>query len=502
MIKFPGAIPFKSLFSVWLEKPARRAILLAGVVILIFLTLMAAMPINVTGPFDARTYEPVRDVRLDYSPAGAVFEPVTALAHIITESPDIRTACYSLLFWVLGLSVCIAVVRQLKGNQWRVSRRIITVSVAAAVRIIFWLVLYGTFAVLVRIPNWHAIARDPDIVLVELQTHTFGSSDGLISARDNLRWHGRRGCSVVAVTEHLSPKGSLEAATLAESDESLPAVLPGVEINPGDSGYLVAIAAKEQFLQHPFDSSKKPFISSFHQTYEGIVLSLKAHLKVEMVEQLADAGIDGFEVANDGHPDTSANMLKEVLAVADSHRLPLIAWSDWHGIGGILRTWTAIRIPNAADLSRQQRATAVLETLRRHDCSKITPLVIGRFGQVSLARAIFSPFTETVRYAFSLSPARVLAWWIWAVLLFLVSMVLLHLGIRPVKMILAVVLITFGIAILINSARLIIAYISGQAAFFFPMQVGLEASALALAAITFGVVDAFFAVRRRQVKPV
>jgi hypothetical protein len=487
--------------DVWLEKPARSAVLLAGIFILIFLTIMTAIPINVTGPFDARTFEPAEGVRLEYSPAGAALEPVTAPGQIMAMAPNGRAAIISVSIWFLILAGCIAAVGRLPGNHWRVNRRVIAGTLAAIVSGLFVLVLYGTFTVLVRIPNWRAVVQDTDIVLAELQTHTFGSHDGLISARDCLRWHGQRGCSVVAVTEHNFPEESLKAAALAENDESLPAVLPGVEIHiDNELGYVVAIGPREAFLRNTFDRQRIPFMPYFHQTYEGVVLALEYSINTGMVEQLCDAGMDGFSVASDGHPNASIIHRKEVLAVAEAHHLPVVAWSDWHGISGILRTWTAIRVPNAAELSRQQRASAVLDALRRHDWSNITPLTVGRIGRVTPARVIFAPFTESVRYALGLSPARLLAWWIWAVVLFLLVTVLLHLGIRPGKTIRGAAQAAMGIAVLISCFRFFIAYALGQTTHFFPVYIGLMALPLGIAGVLLGVIDIRFAAIRRQIK--
>jgi hypothetical protein len=466
---------------------------------LIFLTVMTVIPVNVTGPFNALTNKPVQGIRLEYSPLGAVLEPLTALAQIIILAPYMPAAIISILIWFLAIIAYITTTKRLKQNQGRFNRKILIACLAAVSSALFVMVLYGTFTAMVRIPNWRAVVDDPDIVLAELQTHTFGSHDGLISARDNLRWHGQRGCSVVAVTEHDFPEGSLKAAALAESDESLPAVLPGVELGFENLYYAVFISTKEQFLQNKFDSRQKPFVTWFRKTYNGVALVLEYTVRPEMVEKVADTGIDGFDVASDGHPSTSVKLRKAILNAADNHHLPLVAWTDWHGIGGILRTWTAFRIPGAAMLSRQQRATAVLDALRRHDCSNITPLTIGRIGHITPARAILAPFIESGRYALSLSPARLLAWWIWAGVLFLFVTVLMYLKINPWKMLLGILQTAMGIAILVSSARLFIAYAGGEATYFFPVYIGLLASAPAVAAVLFGVFDIYFAITRRQI---
>lgn len=465
---------------------------------LILLTVTTAITVNLTGPFDARTYKPVPGIRLEYSPAGAIWEPLTAPAQIAVLAPYMPAAIISISIWFLTIIVCITAVRCLNKNQRRFNRKFFIACLTAVSSAVFVLVLYGTFIAMVRIPNWRAVVEDPNIVLAELQTHTFGSHDGLISARDNLRWHGQRGCSVVAVTEHDSPAGSLKAAAVSEGDESLPAVLPGVEIGFDKFDYTVSIASKEAFLKTDFNNRQRPFVDWFHQTYQGVVLVLECSVRAERVEQVVDSGIDGFDVANDGHPSASLKLRKAILNAANNHRLPIVAWTDWHGIGGILRTWTAFQIPGASALSRQQRAAAVLDALRTHDCANITPVVIGRIGRETPARIILAPFIESARYALSLSAARLVSWWVWAIVIFIFITVLLNLKINPWKTLLGILQIGMSSAILVGSAKLFIAYVTGQASYFFPVYIGLLASAIAVAAILFGVVDIYLAVIRRQ----
>jgi hypothetical protein len=492
------AITFiKSLISVWLERPARWTILLIGVAILLILTVSAFIPINVIGPFDARTYEPVKGVRVEFSPAGAAVEPVTALAHVITEAPDIRAAAISISLWILGLAGCTVAMVKLYKNRWKANRQVIISGLSAMGIGLFVLAVYGFFSILVRIPNWRAISDDPNIVLAELHTHTYSSHDGLISAWGSLRWHAQRGNDVVAVIRHYSPKGRADAAalTMAASDNSLPAILFGVERKLKYLGYIIALDTKEHPEITPVNST---FISRFHQNCQGVVLASMSKLKPGMAENFVKCGIDGFDVACDGHPTISSALHKEVLAAADANQLPMVAWTDWHGIGCILRTWTAIRVHNAAALSREQRAEAVLNVLRRHERANIIPIVIGQMHAVSPVPVIFAPFIEGLRYALSLSPMRVLAWWVWGIALFLAATGLMHLGIHPARLILAAALMIMGTAVIIEGARLIIAHFSGHAPYFFPFQTGLESLAIGITAVISGIISGFYAVIRRQ----
>lgn len=489
--------------ALWLITPARRIVLWFLISVPIFLTIAIVLPVNIVGPFNAETYGLVNDVRIGYSPMGAAVEPVTALAQIISGAPDIGVAAISISIWIIGIAACVTIVRRLRENHWQPNFRVAAAGLKTMLFAAFVLIVYGVFSLLVRIPNWRLTTQNPDIVVAELHTHTFDSHDGLISARDNLRWQAQRGCSVVGIVEHHSAKGSLYAATVAETDLSLPAVLPGVEVGTADFGYITAYAIDGQMAKCVDVKHWNSFIPRFHQNCQGVMLSMTApNLTLKRLKKITDLGIDGFEIANQGHP-SSPTIRKAVLAVADNHHLPLIAVTDWHGFGGILRAWTVFRIPHADSLSRTERVSAVFETLRRHDRADVTPVVIGRMGKMSSIEIIFAPFVEVMRYALALSPLRVLAWWFWDVALFLIVSGLFYLGIHPGRMISAAALILMGIAVSVEALRLIIAYINGQAAYVFPFLTGVETLGVGIAAIICGlnISRHSFSWRRHRMKP-
>ncbi|MBN1787675.1 MAG: PHP domain-containing protein [Sedimentisphaerales bacterium] len=490
-----------TIWSIWLHKPNRRLALILASAVLIFLTLTAALPIDVVGPFDARTHEPVDSVLVKFSPAGAILEPITALSHIIAGAPDMLVAFISIPIWIICIIACTITIIQLYRNHWRLNW---PTALRISLGIDFWLLflaLYAMFALLVHIPNFQAVPQDANIVLAELQTHTFGSHDALISARDCLRWHGRRGCSVVAVTDHELLDGGLESASLAESDNSLPAVIPGVEIGFSKLGHVIALAPKEQLAQLPLaERNHRPFPPWFHQHCpQGAALALSYSLNSKKIERFVNMEIDGFSIANDGHPGFPHSLQKEILNTTNKHNLSLVVWTDWHGYTAILRTWTAFHIPDANSLSRNQRAAAVLDILRRRDQSSITPIAIGQMKQVSLARAVFAPFVETVIYALSLSPSRLLAWWVWGIALFVISTWLLYIGIHPGQFIIAVTLTLMGTAVWLKGLKLIIAHISGQAPYSYPLYFGSTALAIGIASVITAIL--IFLLIFRQIRP-
>jgi hypothetical protein len=92
-----------------------------------------------------------------------------------------------------------------------------------------------------------------------------------------------------------------------------------------------------------------------------------------------------------------------------------------------------------------------------------------------------------------------ISWWIWAGAMFLFVTALMYLKINPWKALLGALQAAMGIAILVSCGWLFIAYVTGETTYFFPVYIGLIASAVGIAAVLFGAFDIYVAVTRRQI---
>ncbi len=458
--------------------------LVAAFAALVLLTILAALPFAPEGPFDARTYERAEGVRLEFPAWGALIEPLAAVGHAVAGAPDLRVAGFSTLAWAFFLGGAVTLVLGLRRRSAAVGLR--ALGGAAAAGGVF--LLYVGFVMLLPMSGWRLVADDPELVLADLHTHTFRSHDGVASARENLERHRAWGCDVVALTEHGDeqspvPRSSIEAARLALEDDSLPGVIPGVEFRDSEGRFLLRLG--------PFPPGG--------ELAPRVVLALAWRLDEGDVRRLAAFDIDGFEIANSGHPDVPEDVRRAILEEAEERGLVLVASSDYHGWGGFSRTWTAVRVPGVSRASAG-KAAAVLAALKGRRAKDVLPVVAGYLGPPSAARAVFAPFVEAVRYAMELSPLRVVMWWVWAGIICAAAGGLRRVGLRPGRCLLSLVLLVLGGGLVYEGAQLLGAWAAGATSTGHPARVGAYGMGLGIAALLVAIALLALELRRRAAR--
>lgn len=428
-------------------KKLRRA---AGILTfgLMALTIVACVPFAPQGPFDARTYTRLSGVRLEQHHWTALIEPLFAPLKIIAGAPDFWIAAVSVLAWTLLTAVVLGLfaARRIdgRGPQRGYAARpayagsgghiaalapVLRALRNALVTIATVTLLIVLFAI-ARIPGWRLVVRNPNLIVADLHSHTILSHDGLASLRTNVRWHQSSGYTMEAITEHDHLVDHRITWLSPSALEKMPALMSGVEDHTGRRAVCVALCPNPgtpigRSVRHTAWFAKK-----IHSAGGAVFVVTLANLTPRDITRLADDGVDGFEIANEGHPGLPPRLARQVLAVSRSRGLVLLADSDYHGWSGMARTWNLIQAQGASTLSRAQRVRVVLRKLRDHDSAAFTPVVAGYMGAPSMARVIFSPFVETARYAMELSLIRVISWWVWAWGVFGVCVLLDRRGLR------------------------------------------------------------------------
>ncbi|MDH3354139.1 MAG: hypothetical protein OEL79_02855 [Chromatiales bacterium] len=367
------------------------------------------------GPFDARTGESVEGLTLSMPLETQIIEPLMSLSHLIFGAPNFRTALLSMGCWIFA-AVLITAIKKSRGRKW--FRRYFG-SLLISVVAVWLLLLYTLFMMVHHIPGWTLESEDQSSAIVDFQSHTESSPDGIVSILRNLEWHKAVGFDIAAITEHWRINTKLDDL-LQDNSSTLPAIIIGVEVDNQYHNYLLGLGLNPQ-KQIPISRGRdtREFVNIIHNTHQGAVVAMTYDLDKDHVDKLVAAGVDAIEVVNSGHPYVYADTRRKVLDVSQKYGLPLVGSTDWHGWTGFTRVWTLFQHKDLPSVSRKDRGRFVVNELRNKNRDAFTPIISGAVGGDSLTREIFTPFYEWVRYGMELSSQRLLFWWIWSAIFML-----------------------------------------------------------------------------------
>jgi predicted metal-dependent phosphoesterase TrpH len=202
---------------------------------------------------------------------------------------------------------------------------------------------------------------------LDLHNHTAFSSDGVMSPAKLLRTARRHGLGCVAVTDHNSVEGALQALALAEADPTLPCVIPGIEISAAE-GDVIGLYVTEAiprglpaletiarihaqggvvYLPHPFDVVRRGAIAA--RVREEVAEA------ADMIEVLNGKSLSPWSVRNSDR-------------LARRHGKPRAAGSDAHGSTEVGRAYVMVeRLPTREDLVELVAAGAPRSGLHWHE---------------------------------------------------------------------------------------------------------------------------------------
>jgi hypothetical protein len=478
----------------------KQAVLLA--VVLGVITILSCLPYTPQGPFDARDYSRIASMKVEQHPWVELIEPLAAPFHVISGAPDFRVAGVCTLIWVFLGAGAWGMFAESRSRRRTTRARIVLSGIRRAFVATITLTLVVFFFVAARIPGWRLVVDNPDLIVADLHSHTVKSHDGLVSMETNLKWHEACGDSLVGLTEHDQLFAHEASIPAGSSLDLLPAVISGLEAHTGPQSMMALGLCGDPGaeLQEPGAEALKDgtlwFSKQIHERCAGVVIVVTLNtLKTGDIARMVDAGVDGFEIVNSGHPNLRADLRRELLDASRLRGVVLVASSDWHGWGGMARTWTAVRAPGASAFSRAQRADCVMGKLREHDAADVIPVVAGFMGEPSLMRAILAPFAETVRYAQELSPARVVSWWVWVTALFFFWALLDRIGAPPGRVLPALLTGAAGLGLIVSGVCLIG---QGPASMPFHVRVGLIAVSTGAVALAAALVDGLLIARKNR----
>jgi hypothetical protein len=468
-----------------------RVLAFAWLILITFLS--AASSFKGVVPLDARTGLQITDVdaTFEQSFVASALEPFTSLANVVVGAPDYRSAAISVGSW---LFICTLVVSfwmsGLKKDKQPLQARALKGLLAAVMSILIF-ALYGLFTIMFPLPSRSLVVRDPSVIVADLHSHTFLSGDGIASSSQSLAYHRARGYNVVAFTEHYSDVWRSTNFVSSQDEHQQLELIHGVEVSIRDFGeekiFIVALGIQPKatipFQLHykngaTADEAIRQLVDFIHNVEHGAVVVVSYQLHPKDIERLAKIGVDGFEVANFGHPRMTEDVRDALLKIQESYRLALLADSDWHGWGGFAKTWTLVKTTNLTG----RRSDHIINALRDRDPERVIPVVSQMMGNPSILRNVFAPFIEIIRYCGEMSPLQLLSWWIWTTICIGIGSLLRRADLYPARCFMAGVLLVLGSGLLFRGLGLMTAWYAGTP-FPFPGRIGVVCSSIGIASL-------------------
>lgn len=260
--------------------------------------------------------------------------------------------------------------------------RIVREAVCAAAALAALLAFYAAAALVPR--PMAAIRLDsPGLFAVDFHSHTHYSHDGwspFTTAR-NRAWHEAGGFNAAYITDHY---------TWAGVDEALPAnprragdgtvLLSGMEVRLrnrhtnilGDRRrYLFALDS----TWHHLDTDSVAASQERGEVPPTMLYTIPGPLdQIVPFGPGTPAGVIGVELS-DGAPrglEQIKSERGEIIALADSMDLAVVAGTNHHGWGRTVAAWSVMRLPGWRDMSPDQLGRAIEETLHRERRRAVT----------------------------------------------------------------------------------------------------------------------------------
>ncbi len=224
---------------------------------------------------------------------------------------------------------------------------------------------------------------DPDLLAVDFHSHTNHSHDGweAFTAARNRAWHEAGGFDAAYVTDHYTWEGvddALPANPARAGDRTV--LLSGAELRLRDH-HTNVLGDRSRYvfaLDDTWHHLNGDSLSAAHQRGgrpPAMLYTIPGRLDgIVAFSQEFPAGVVGVEL-NDGAPrglEQSREQRGEILALADSLNLAVVAGANLHGWGRTVAAWSVMRLPGWQGMTPDALGAAVEVALHRDRRDAVT----------------------------------------------------------------------------------------------------------------------------------
>lgn len=249
----------------------------------------------------------------------------------------------------------------------------------------FLIAVLAFYAAAVFLPRPMVAVRldDPDLLTVDFHSHTNHSHDGWarFTAARNRAWHEGGGFDAAYITDHYTWAGVDDAAPAnpARAGERT-VMLPGMEVRLRNR-HINLLGDRDRYVfaldstWHHLDPDS--IAAARERGAPPVTMLYTIPGRLDQVVPLgpgSPAGVVGVELS-DGAPRGLEQVRAEraqILAIADSMDLAVVAGSNLHGWGRTVAAWSLMRLPGWRDMSPDELGSAIEEVLHRERRRAVT----------------------------------------------------------------------------------------------------------------------------------
>jgi len=359
---------------------------------------------------DAVSQLPAQGFDLRISWWRVLFEPLVGPLIFLLRSTKPISLYGALFIWLLVLAL---------AGGWKKHASVI-VNLKRWLR--SWPLYFGCavalflLAVFAPLPGETIVNQRPEVILVNLHSHSHYSHDGIISPKGQLAWHRRQGFDAFFLTEHNHFTKTLEIVEQQRSGRlpEHPQIMAGMEYS--GSNHILLLGLHRVF--NAKDYPDKAAIDSAHSQGGAAIVAhwFTPARNTRPLSFYADAGADGFEIVNKSegafHPGSKA---QPVIDFCRRQGLIMTADCDYHGYGNVCQSWTGLTLPGWRTLNAEQRQRAILDILRKRQQDKITVLALND-RPTGLFPVWLRPMQFFFHYAATLNLIQITSWFFWMAL--------------------------------------------------------------------------------------
>jgi hypothetical protein len=296
---------------------------------------------------------------------------------------------------------------------------------------------YATFALLalaaflgwgywVRRPIPRLVATDPDLLVLDVHSHTALSHDGRagFGATQNAWWHGRAGFDAAFITDH----NVFGAAKIWRTDAAgrQPRLLDGEELSLSGL-HLLVLGNAGAIDNRPYDTSwdsTGALIRQLRADSLYLIASLPEYWEHHWGASLGELtawGVDGFEIWTESPRamDIPPADRRAVIARCRLENRAMFGATDMHGFGNAATVWDLVRLPGWRSPNDTALARALVARLRTGGSAANQVVALRRWlPETRLGSAFSVPINLALLLRTASRPhALALLVWIWAVAL-------------------------------------------------------------------------------------